>query len=83
MFISVQKLIFNTDNPLDNAKRYVPFYMFLTSLVKCLVTIKEGADPRRSAPEQWRRRPLSVAISIAVAFAGWISYPRPAVQPER
>ena len=29
IFQSVQKLIFNTDNPLENAKRYVPFYLSL------------------------------------------------------
>src|SRR5690554_5798326 len=30
LFVSVQKLIINTDNPFENAKRYVPVYMFLT-----------------------------------------------------
>ncbi len=42
LFISVQKLIFDTDSPLDNAKRYVPVYVFLTSLVVCLVTFEKG-----------------------------------------
>lgn len=42
IFQSVQKLIFNTDNPLENAKRYVPFYMALAGFVMSLVTIKKG-----------------------------------------
>ncbi|GIU06817.1 phosphate transporter [Shewanella sp. c952] len=42
IFQSVQKLIFNTDNPLENAKRYVPFYMALAGFVMSLVTITKG-----------------------------------------
>lgn len=40
--LSVQKLILNTDNPFQKAKRYVPFYMFLTGFVMALVTIMKG-----------------------------------------
>ncbi len=42
IFNSAQKLIFDTDNPLEQAKRYVPFYMFLVGFVLALVTIKKG-----------------------------------------
>ncbi|MDP5147313.1 inorganic phosphate transporter [Shewanella sp. ULN5] len=42
IFQSVQKLIFNTDDPLGNAKRYVPFYMALAGFVMSLVTITKG-----------------------------------------
>ena len=42
IFQSVQKLIFNTDNPLANAKRYVPFYMALAGFMMSLVTITKG-----------------------------------------
>ncbi len=42
IFNSAQKLIFDTDNPLQQAKRYVPFYMFLAGFVLALVTIKKG-----------------------------------------
>ncbi|GAA3699460.1 inorganic phosphate transporter [Oceanisphaera sediminis] len=41
-FISVQRLIFNTDNPLAAAKKYVPVYIFMTVMVICLVTLKKG-----------------------------------------
>ncbi|WP_323903248.1 inorganic phosphate transporter [Aeromonas hydrophila] len=72
MFISVQKLIFNTDDPLNNAKRYVPFYMFLTALVICLVTIKKGLTHVGLHLTDGEGILLSIAISIAVAFAGWL-----------
>ncbi|WP_448546750.1 inorganic phosphate transporter [Thalassotalea fusca] len=42
IFNSAQKLIFDTDKPLDQARRYVPFYMFLAGFVLSLVTIKKG-----------------------------------------
>ncbi|GHE81288.1 inorganic phosphate transporter [Thalassotalea profundi] len=42
IFNSAQKLIFDTDKPLDNARRYVPLYMFLAGFVLSLVTIKKG-----------------------------------------
>jgi len=42
IFNSAQKLIFDTDKPLVQAKRWVPFYMFLAGFVLALVTIKKG-----------------------------------------
>jgi PiT family inorganic phosphate transporter len=42
IFQSAQKLIFDTENPFDNAKRYVPFYMAMAGFVMALVTIKKG-----------------------------------------
>lgn len=42
IFVSAQKLIFDTDKPLINAKRFVPVYMFLTAMIIALVTIKKG-----------------------------------------
>ena len=42
LFLSVQKLVLNTDDPLKNAKRYVPFYMFLVGFVIAMVTLVKG-----------------------------------------
>ncbi|MCK5820225.1 MAG: inorganic phosphate transporter, partial [Psychromonas sp.] len=42
IFMSSQKLIFNTDDPIANAKKYVPFYMFLAGFLLSLVTILKG-----------------------------------------
>ena len=39
IFMSAQKLIFNTPDPLASAKRYVPVYMALSGFVLSLVTI--------------------------------------------
>lgn len=42
LFRSVQGLILNTDTPFDNAKKYVPFYIFLTGFIIALVTMFKG-----------------------------------------
>lgn len=42
IFISMQHLIFDTDQPFANAKRHGPFYIFLTILVITSVTIHKG-----------------------------------------
>jgi PiT family inorganic phosphate transporter len=42
IFNSAQKLIFDKDKPLEQAKRWVPFYMVLVGFVLALVTIKKG-----------------------------------------
>lgn len=42
LFRSVQSLILATDTPLENAKRYVPYYMFLVGFIVALVTLVNG-----------------------------------------
>ncbi|WP_261816616.1 inorganic phosphate transporter [Vibrio gallicus] len=71
IFISAQKFIFDTDNPMANAKRYVPVYMFLTTLVIALVTIKKGLKHvglHLTNGEAWA---WAVAISSAVMVLGY------------
>jgi inorganic phosphate transporter, PiT family len=41
-FMSAQRLIFDTDNPLANAKKYVPFYMAFAAFIMALVTVQKG-----------------------------------------
>jgi len=42
LVLSTRKLIFNTDEPLKNAKKYAPFYIFLVGFVISLVTLFKG-----------------------------------------
>ncbi|WP_094752647.1 inorganic phosphate transporter [Psychromonas sp. CD1] len=42
IFVSSQKLIFNTSDPIKNAQRYVPIYMFMAGFMLSLVTIVKG-----------------------------------------
>lgn len=42
IFMSVQKLILGTDDPIRNARRYVPIYIFLVGFIMALVTLFKG-----------------------------------------
>ncbi|MBR9827731.1 MAG: inorganic phosphate transporter [Oceanospirillales bacterium] len=42
LFRSVQKLILDTENPFANAKRYVPYYIFLVGFIIAMVTFTKG-----------------------------------------
>ena len=42
LFRSVQNLILEKDDPFANAKRYVPFYMFLVGFIIAMVTMLKG-----------------------------------------
>ena len=42
LFVSVQKLILDTDHPLKNAKRFVPVYMFFVGFMIAMVTLMKG-----------------------------------------
>jgi len=42
LFRSVQYLILNQEHPLENAKKYVPFYIFLVGFIISLVTMVKG-----------------------------------------
>ncbi|QDE29987.1 inorganic phosphate transporter [Shewanella polaris] len=76
IFQSVQKLIFNTDDPLASAKRYVPFYMALAGFVMSLVTITKGLKHvgiHFSALEGYL---LATAVAAVVGILGKIAISR-------
>ncbi|MDX1397618.1 MAG: inorganic phosphate transporter [Oceanospirillum sp.] len=70
LFRSVQGLILEKDDPFANAKRYVPFYMFLVGFIIAMVTLLKGLKHvglHLSFPEAalW-----SVVAGIGVLFIG-------------
>ncbi|MEX0965498.1 MAG: inorganic phosphate transporter [Pseudohongiellaceae bacterium] len=42
IFRSVQKLVLDTSDPFRNAKKYVPFYIFLVGFIIAMVTLVKG-----------------------------------------
>lgn len=74
IFMSAQRLIFDTSEPLKNAKKYVPFYMFLAGFIMALVTIKKGlkhvvksGDLSISASEAYM---YAIIVGILIALVG-------------
>jgi len=42
VFVSMQRLIFNTDDPVVSAKKYVPLYIFLVGFIIAMLTMMKG-----------------------------------------
>ncbi|WP_150137111.1 inorganic phosphate transporter [Candidatus Enterovibrio altilux] len=72
IFISAQRLIFDTDNPLVNAKRFVPVYMFLATLVIVMVTIQKGLKHISIHLTTNEAVLVSVTISAFVMLFGYV-----------
>lgn len=70
IFMSAQKLIFDTDKPFTNAKRWVPFYMALAGFVLTLVTIKKGLKHVGLDISADMGYMLSIGAAIGIGFIG-------------
>ncbi|AEY02885.1 Pho4 family protein [Oceanimonas sp. GK1] len=81
-FISVQRLIFNADNPLAAAKKYVPAYIFLTVMVICLVTLKKGLKHVGLDMTDVQSWGLSVLVSLVSAVLCGIYIKRRRYNPQ-
>ncbi|HEB93603.1 MAG TPA: inorganic phosphate transporter [Gammaproteobacteria bacterium] len=82
LFISVQKLILGTEDPLANAKRYVPVYIFFVGFVIALVTIFKGLKHvglQLSTAESYS---VAVLVGIVTAAIGVMMIKRLKFDPE-
>ena len=70
LFKSLQNLIIDTDNPFENAKRYVPFYMFLVGFVISLVTIFKGLKHVGLSFDTGTSYSLAIGFGLLVAIVG-------------
>ena len=73
IFMSVQKLILDTENPFKNAKRYVPIYMFLVGFMMSMVTLVKGLTHIGLPLDYTQSILLAIAIGLLVMIAGKIS----------
>jgi inorganic phosphate transporter, PiT family len=71
IFSSVQCYIFDTEQPFANAKRYGPFYIFLTVLVISLVTIHKGLQHIGLRWDFGESTLLAIAISSLSTLVGY------------
>lgn len=76
IFQSAQKLIFDTDKPLKNAKRFVPLYMALAGLILSMVTITKGLKHVGLEMGKMEGYLLAFAIAAAVGIVGAIAISR-------
>lgn len=70
IFVSVQKLILNTENPFRNAKRYMPLYMFLVGFVMSMVTLIKGLKHIGLPLDYTESIVLSLIIGLVIMYIG-------------
>ncbi len=71
LVMSTRKLILDTDNPLKNAKRYAPFYIFIVGFIISLVTLFKGLkhlNIELSGPESFA---FAALIGLLTGAIGW------------
>jgi PiT family inorganic phosphate transporter len=76
IFRTVQALILDRDNPLDQAKRWVPVYMFFAAFNIALVTLLKGLTHVGLDLDVGQTYLLAVAIGLTVAIGGWLAVRR-------
>ena len=70
LFVSVQKLIIDTDEPFLNAKRFVPLYMFATGFMVSIMTLSKGLKHLGLNLSSGQSLILSLAVGAAVMLLG-------------
>ena len=70
IFLSVQKLILNTNKPFENAKKYVPGYMFLVGFVIAMVTLLKGLKHIGLSLTFGESLTYSIVIGFVIAMIG-------------
>ena len=83
LFRSLQNLIIDTSNPFDNAKKYVPFYMFLVGFVISLVTILKGLKHVGLNFDTGTSHMLAVGFGILVTAVGTVMIRRIQLDPDK
>jgi inorganic phosphate transporter, PiT family len=81
IFMSAQKLIFDTESPLESAKKYVPFYMVFAAFIMAYVTVSKGLKHVGLKLTTSEGILLCLAIAIAVGVIGKIAISRLKIDP--
>ncbi len=82
IFMSVQKLILGTDDPLKNARRYVPFYIFAVGFILALVTLLKGLKHVGLDLTTGQSVMVAVASGIVTMAIGMVAISRIKIKPE-
>ena len=72
IMISIQKLIFDSDQPLKNALRYAPFYVFLVGFIISLVTLYKGLKHLHLDLNIIQTFLAAIVIGVILAYAARI-----------
>ncbi|HAW91403.1 MULTISPECIES: inorganic phosphate transporter [unclassified Arsukibacterium] len=80
-FMSAQKLIFDTDQPIVNAKKYVPFYMAFAAFVMALVTVQKGLKHIGLDISTANGYLMALVLGVIVGLIGKVAISRIKIDP--
>jgi len=81
LMMSIRRLILNTENPFQSAKRWGPGYVFLVGFIISLVTLFKGLKHLNIELSVGMSFVAAVIFGLALAFIGWILINRVKVDP--
>jgi len=82
LFRSIQKLIINTKKPFKNAKKYVPYYIFVVGFIISMVTMVKGLKHVGVKLPMEQSTAIAVVIGIVVMIIGTAMIRRLKFDPE-
>ena len=81
IYMSVQYLILQREDPLARAKRYVPVYMFMAAFMITLVTVLKGLKHVGLDLSLTNSYLLAIAVGVVIAVAGAVVIQR--IEPDK
>ncbi|MBT8332969.1 MAG: inorganic phosphate transporter [Desulfobacterales bacterium] len=72
LVMSIRRLIFDTKNPLKNAKRYAPAYVFLVGFIISLVTMFKGLKHLKINLSVFQSFSIAIFFGLLTAGIGWL-----------
>jgi PiT family inorganic phosphate transporter len=82
VFMSVHKLILDTEKPFENAKKYVPFYMFAVGFFVTLMTVTKGLKHVGLDLSPLQSFGLAVGVGLLITALGVVLITRVKADPE-
>jgi len=82
LFRSIQKLIINTKKPLNNAKKYVPYYIFIVGFIISMVTMVKGLKHVGIKLPMEQSATIAAMIGIIIMAIGTIMIKRLKFDPD-
>lgn len=76
IYESVQRLILRQEDPLEKARRYVPFYIFLAAFTITLVTLLKGLQHVGLEISMTRSYLIAMGIALVIALIGALAIRR-------
>ncbi len=82
LFRTVQRLVLDTEKPFENAKRYVPVYMFFAGFIMTLVTLMKGLKHVGLHLSTGQSYLIAAGVGLLVSVIGALIIRRMQIDPE-